>query len=269
MNWAQRFAVRLAARIAPPLGAVLRSAGGTVDRLYDQNLVLRDMLDDRREMWNREAQDLREAIAMANGGPWRAPLTLNATFTSSEAASDSTAVAIREGGAVVALKERLAELELALEDRGWKRQLALANIEFSRYGIQQIILISRLYFIKNPLINRGVLIIYGSQNEQVFRQAFQQIFVQGPNSAPSNGVLDAKMQVELWSTPRITTNAWYIFLTSAPRKAVFQQVRQSPRDNMEDMLNSDFARRTKIKAMQWDARYGFGLSLPYQAIQVS
>ena len=158
MNALQRIAVRLAARIAPPLGAVLRSAGGTVDRLYDQNLVLRDMLDDRREMWNREAQDLREAIAMANGGPWRAPLTLNATFTSSEAASDSTAVAIREGGAVVALKERLAELELALEDRGWKRQLALANIEFSRYGIQQIILISRLYFIKNPLINRGVLI---------------------------------------------------------------------------------------------------------------
>lgn len=59
---------------------------------------------------------------------------------------------------VVRIKERLAELELALEDRGWKRQLAIADSEFSRYGIQQIILISQLYFIKNPLIKRGISI---------------------------------------------------------------------------------------------------------------
>jgi hypothetical protein len=58
----------------------------------------------------------------------------------------------------VQIKERLWELELALEDRGWQRQLALAQTEFSRYGLQQIILISRLMFIKNPLIRRWVLI---------------------------------------------------------------------------------------------------------------
>lgn len=119
------------------------------------------------------------------------------------------------------------------------------------------------------LINRGVLVIYGSQNEQVFRQAFQQLFVQGTNAAPSNIVLDSNTNVALWSTPRITTNAWYVCLTNARTKAIFQQTRQPPRDNMEDMLNSDFARRTKIKSMQWDARYGFGVSLPYQIIQIS
>lgn len=153
MNWLQKFCIRLAARIAPPLGAVLRSAGGTVDRLTDQNLLLRSMLDDQREMLRREAQDLREAIAMANGGMfWRGTGLLSAPATPaiSEASGGS--------GAVVVLKERLAELELALEDRGWKRQLAQSQIEFSRYGIQQIILISRLYFIKNPLIGRGVSI---------------------------------------------------------------------------------------------------------------
>ncbi len=58
----------------------------------------------------------------------------------------------------VQIKERLWELELALEDRGWQRQLAVAQTEFSRYGLQQIILISRLFFIKNPLIRRWVLI---------------------------------------------------------------------------------------------------------------
>lgn len=155
MNWLQRFAIRLAARIAPPLGRLLRSAGGTVDRLVDQNEMLRRMLDDRRALWESEAQDLREAIQLASGGmPWKSPSTAMLPAT----ASESARAAVSESGAVVVLKERLAELELALEDRGWKRQLAMATTEFSRYGIQQIILISRLYFIKNPLIRRGVQI---------------------------------------------------------------------------------------------------------------
>lgn len=119
------------------------------------------------------------------------------------------------------------------------------------------------------LINRGVVVIYGTANEQAFRQAFNQMFFQGAAAAPSNVILDTRMNVDLWGTPRIATNDWFVFLGNAPKKAVFQQVRQAPRDHMEDMLNSDFARRTKIKAMQWDARYGFGISLPYQAIQIN
>lgn len=118
-------------------------------------------------------------------------------------------------------------------------------------------------------VNRSLVVIYGAGNEQVFRQAFNQIFVQGTASAPSNVIMDTNMNVELWSTPRITDNDWCVFAAGAPIKAVFQQVRQPPRDYMEDMLNSDFARRTKIKSMQWDARYGFGLSLPYQAVKVN
>ena len=55
----------------------------------------------------------------------------------------------------VQLRERLWELELALEDRGWIRETTLAMIEFSRYGVQQLIRISRIYALKNPLIKRG------------------------------------------------------------------------------------------------------------------
>lgn len=147
MNWLQRFVVRLAARVAPPLGRLLNSSGGTVERLEHQNHMLRRMLDESRARIEAEAQDLREAIAMEGGGQWLAP-----------ARESGGKVQESSSGAVVVLKERLAELELALEDRGWKRQLAIATTEFSRYGIQQIILISRLYFIKNPLIRRGVQI---------------------------------------------------------------------------------------------------------------
>jgi hypothetical protein len=54
----------------------------------------------------------------------------------------------------VQLKERLWELELALEDRGWVREVTLAALEFSRLGVQQLIKICRIYAIKNPLIKR-------------------------------------------------------------------------------------------------------------------
>ncbi len=149
MNAFQRFAIRLAARIAPPLGKLLNSAGGTVERLLEQNAILRDRFDDQRSVIQQEITEYREALAMAGGG-WQPRIR--------EGAIDTAYTDKREGesGAVVACKERLAELELALEDRGWKRQVALAATEFSRYGIQQIILISRLYFIKHPLVKRGI-----------------------------------------------------------------------------------------------------------------
>jgi hypothetical protein len=69
---------------------------------------------------------------------------------------------LRESGALSApvttpaqLKERMWELELALEDRGWIRETTLAMLEFSRYGVQQLIRISRIYALKNPIIKRG------------------------------------------------------------------------------------------------------------------
>lgn len=54
------------------------------------------------------------------------------------------------------LEERLAELEFALEDTGWVRMIAEGQAEFSRSGLERIIAISRLMFIKNPLIQRAV-----------------------------------------------------------------------------------------------------------------
>lgn len=51
-------------------------------------------------------------------------------------------------------RERLWELELALEDRGWVRETTLSALEFSRYGTQQLIRICRIYAIKNPIVKR-------------------------------------------------------------------------------------------------------------------
>jgi hypothetical protein len=68
------------------------------------------------------------------------------------------AIAPREAQslATVELKERLLELELALDNIGWKRELAYSELEFSRQGLNGIIKISRLYALKNPVVKRGV-----------------------------------------------------------------------------------------------------------------
>lgn len=63
--------------------------------------------------------------------------------------------AAEKTGTVARFKETLWELELALEDRGWQREQAIAQLEFSRYGTGQLIRICRIYGIKNPLIKRG------------------------------------------------------------------------------------------------------------------
>ncbi|HUV15758.1 MAG TPA: hypothetical protein VMW28_04260 [Pelolinea sp.] len=55
------------------------------------------------------------------------------------------------------LIERLAELELALEDVGWTRLWSdESEMEFSREGLGKIARLSRLMYLKNPLVNRGV-----------------------------------------------------------------------------------------------------------------
>ncbi len=56
------------------------------------------------------------------------------------------------------LAERIASLELALEDEGWRRFGLQGEEEFSRGGIDQIIDLSRLMFLKSPLIRRAVRI---------------------------------------------------------------------------------------------------------------
>lgn len=55
------------------------------------------------------------------------------------------------------MEEAIAELELAIEDRGWKQLQGLpSDFQFSRGSLDNIIRMSRLYYLKNPLIKRAV-----------------------------------------------------------------------------------------------------------------
>lgn len=54
------------------------------------------------------------------------------------------------------LQESFAQLELAMEEQGWRRFGALYQHEFSRSALENLILISQMMYMVNPLIKRAV-----------------------------------------------------------------------------------------------------------------
>lgn len=156
-----------ARKLVPDLPKLIEAAG-KLPETFKQLALARDTIGFLKETMPRmgmyrtgrgewrpvsaDANDFFEAGLMAGAGPTHGIPDPQAVAKLKETwwPDDKT---------TMSLKERWWELELALEDRGWQRQLALSQLEFSRYGIQQLILISRLYFLKNPLIRRGIHIV--------------------------------------------------------------------------------------------------------------
>ncbi len=67
-----------------------------------------------------------------------------------------TAVPYQTNGYVANLEERILDLELALESADWRLLTAQSDQEFSRAGLRQIAELSRLMYLKNPIIQRSV-----------------------------------------------------------------------------------------------------------------
>lgn len=149
MNWLQRVLLWCAARIVPSLDKLLRTAGGKLEYVELEMANLREKNSARRDRIREEQQEIRESLAMM--GPQWSAMAAQPRVGTSEALREAKAP-----DGVVMLTERLWELELALEDRGWVREISTSQFEFSLMGIQRIIAICRLYALKNPLIRRGI-----------------------------------------------------------------------------------------------------------------
>ena len=119
-------------------------------------------------------------------------------------------------------------------------------------------------------MDAGMLVIYGSANEEVFREAFLQGRTVDRAGAVgvSNTILESGMNIQLWSTQRITDNDWYVFFTGVSPKPVLETMRRSPRMIDETRDNSERARRNRILATLLDMRAGYGVSLPYGSVKV-
>jgi hypothetical protein len=126
-----------------------------VRSLVDQ-LALKTTEDDMRRRDVLEFMgELQEAALMGGSGPWLGPLTFAETAKLGGAAKAlASGVQARESFAQSQGANGLFELEL--NNWEWRREINFCWLEFSRWGIQQIILLSRLYYIKNPIVRRLV-----------------------------------------------------------------------------------------------------------------
>src|SRR5260370_8250165 len=59
----------------------------------------------------------------------------------------------------IEFKERMAEVELALEDMGWVRLGYETQAQLSRSALPKLILITRKLYLTHPLINHAVEVI--------------------------------------------------------------------------------------------------------------
>lgn len=135
------------------------------------------------------------------------------------------------------------------------------------------------------LLDRGYTLIYNVANDQLVKEALVQSrtlqhiagsTIEGSagtgenvGAAVTNIIMDAGMSLTLWPTQRISDNDMFLFANGSPIKAVFEQMRRPLTESVATAENSDQSRDTKEEYVQWDERFGVGLALPYQAIQIN
>jgi len=137
-------------------------------------------------------------------------------------------------------QERMADLELGLEDVGWIRLLAESDREFSRGGLGEIIRRSRYMFLKNPLINRAVTL-------QSFYVWGQGVTVTCDDEAGQEAIDafldDPKNRAELTShqartlkeqTLQVAGNLFFVFFPDQRTGGV--RVRSIPADEIQDII---------------------------------
>jgi hypothetical protein len=132
-----------------------------------ENQVLKEMLavlspDESFQFarFREMASDLIEARLMCGAGPsMGAPTrTMHLEARNAMMRIEEAAMGLREGTPASAIGA-FGDIELALQNVEWRREINLSWLEFSRWGIQQIMLISRLYYVKQPLMRRAIDVI--------------------------------------------------------------------------------------------------------------
>ena len=242
-----RFAVRLAKHVPSLRNMAFRLQEGIRDQretnlAFDQ--MARDLTLRKAESEERLAaiQELRSAEASCRIPDGRVAAIAR------EAGGENTAV-FRESMA----KERLWELELALEDRGWVRETTLATLEFSRYGVQQLIKICRIYGIKNPIIKRIAeiceLYVFGRGIEIRSEDKAQNVVIQKflkDNDAElgHNGLAEKEKDVQ-------TDGALYFGLPTKPNGDVSIMM-VDPLEIMDVITDEDDSAKPLYYLRQWN-----------------
>src|ERR1035438_10499456 len=109
-------------------------------------------IDFQRNDARQFLSELIEAQAMGGSGPWQSGSPDSYARMSPVL---HEALRLREAGPVSTLGV-YGDYEFLLQNVNWQREINYSWMEFTRWGIQQIMLVVRLYYIKNPIIRRLV-----------------------------------------------------------------------------------------------------------------
>lgn len=145
----------------PTISSALREGSALIDerrRHAGEIAILRDALAAKQydeaaqlERYMEFAGEWIEARMMAGTGPGMDAAAMRREGAAALMRVKDHAMGLRESQPISA-QGAFGDIELALQNVEWRREINLSWLEFSRWGIQQIILISRLYYIKNPII---------------------------------------------------------------------------------------------------------------------
>jgi hypothetical protein len=134
----------------------------------EENRVLKELLsvltpDESTQFYRfwEMSSELIEARLMCGSGPSMGspgPELIQEANAAMIRIQEAALTGLRESTPVSAIGA-FGDIELALQNVEWRREINMSWLEFSRWGIQQIILISRLYYMKQPLMRRAVDVV--------------------------------------------------------------------------------------------------------------
>ena len=125
--------------------------------------------------------------------------------------------------------------------------------------------------VPDALINGGMLIIAGSHLEGILQKTFlnSRIAQGAAGATPDNVVKSAGHKVTIWTHPRITGNSWYVALTAATQKVLFEVERMPLRETILTIDQNPAAAVDGIEQVVFKKRAGLGMNLPITLMQVS
>src|SRR4051812_8501080 len=154
------------------------------------------------------------------------------------------------------LQERLAALEFAMETAEWRVVSGQAEQEFSRPGLHNVTELSRVLFLKNPIIKRGVLVkrdyVWGqgwaihAQEAQI--QAVLDGFLYDQKNDDVFGSHEARLQLEI--ELQTDGNWFFCFFINAITGQL--RIRTISFDQIEDVLyNPDDSKEPWYYQRRW------------------
>lgn len=120
-------------------------------------------------------------------------------------------------------------------------------------------------------ITAGMVLIFPDAHRERFMETFNAKVIRQGEAGVENIVATAFGNVELWPTPRVSGDDWYLILKDMPEKPIFC-LERTDMGGMQQILvteqNSDYCRNNDVRQIVYRMRKGYGVSLPLGTVKI-